>query len=192
MVQHSTIIENSEYMKIRYLFLTLFLTICFSVTAQVDSFQQDIIDYLNINGTPQQYEGAYEEMFNLLKKQFASANVPEEFWVNLYQGKEKSVDEVIAFLTFAYRKHFTREEIAEMTKFYETEAAQKMVLQSGDLSSEENEKITAFFNSEIGKKIEEKRDALSEDIAEISGHWSRDLFSEKMSALVKAGYFTQH
>ena len=54
-----------------------------------------------------------------------------------------------------------------------------------------NEEINAFFNSELGKKIASKQEALAADVAEISEHWSRDLFSEKMSKLVKAGYIPQ-
>lgn len=177
-------------MKIRSLFLTLFCCICFSVSAQVDSFQQNIIEYLNNNGTESQYNDAYDQMFEVLKGQFV--DVPEEVWSEVRKGKDKSVQEVIEFLTFAYRKHFTEVEIVEMATFYKSEAAQKMVTQASDTTQEDSDKVTAFFNSTLGKKIEAKRQDLSVDIAEISSHWSRDLFGEKMSLLVKKGYTTKH
>ncbi len=177
-------------MKRRSLFLTLFCCICFSVSAQVDSFQQNIIEYLNNNGTESQYNEAYDQMFVVLNRQFV--DVPEEVWNEIKKGKDKSVQDVIEFLTFAYRKHFTEAEIIKMETFYKTETARKLVLGTNDLTNEDNDKIMEFFESEIGKKIEAKRQDLSVDIAEISSHWSRDLFGEKMSLLVKKGYTTKH
>ncbi|WP_232729141.1 DUF2059 domain-containing protein [Ulvibacter sp. MAR_2010_11] len=175
----------------RFLFLTLFLVFCFSTSAQVDAFQEEVITYLKSNGTTDQYREAYDGIFTILKKQFNSASVPDAFWIDMQSDKEKSVEEAIAFLSFAYRKHFTREDISKMTTFYNTEAAQKMLSKDAPLSSDESEAIAAFFESDIAKKIEEKQEALAIDIADISEHWSRDLFAAKMSLLVKAGFTTQ-
>ena len=177
-------------MKIRLLFLTLFCSICFPLSAQVDAFQENIIEYLKNNGTESQYSAAYEEMFDVLKRQFVS--VPDEVWSELKLGKDESVQDVIKFLTFAYRKHFIESEIVTMTNFYKTKTAKKLVTGSNDLTNEDNDKILEFFESDIGKKIESKREELSIDIAEISSNWSRDLFAGKMSALEKKGYATKH
>ena len=177
-------------MKIRLLFLTLFCSICFPLSAQVDSFQENIIEYLNNNGTESQYSDAYEEMFDVIKRQFV--DVPDEVWSELKVGKDESVQDVIKFLTFAYRKHFTESEIVTMTNFYKTKTAKKLVVGSNDLTNEDNDKILEFFKSDIGKKIESKREELSVDIAEISSTWSRELFAEKMSTLVKKGYSTKY
>lgn len=172
----------------RVFILTIFSGFCFSAMAQVDQFQQDIIDYLNINGTQQQYSKAYDDMFAVLMPQFETADVPESFWKELKTDKQQSLEEVTKFLTFAYRKHFTQDDIHGMTAFYKTEAAQQMIKKEGTLSKSDNAQITAFFESELGLKIQEKQQALADDVAEISAHWSRDLFSEKMSLLVKNGY----
>ena len=177
-------------MKIHSLFLTLFCGICFSGYGQVDAFQENIIEYLNSNGTASQYVKAYDEMFDVLKQQFVEPKVPENVWSELKEGKAESIQEVLSFLTFAYRKHFTEEDIAKMNQFYKTDAAQKMVTKTYKLTKEESEQVAAFFNSDLGQKIETKREDLSVDIAEISSHWSRELFTEKMSILVKKGYKT--
>ncbi len=177
-------------MKIRLLFLTLFCSICFPISAQVDAFQENIIEYLNNNGTEKQYGDAYDEMFDILKEQFL--DVPDKEWSELKVGKDESVQDVIKFLAFAYRKHFTESDIVTMTNFYKTETAKKLVAGSNDLTNEDNDKILEFFQSDIGKKIESKREALSADIAEISSIWSRELFAEKMSTLVKKGYSTKY
>ena len=179
-------------MKVRSLFLTFFCCICFSGYSQVDTFQESIIEYLNSNGTETQYAEAYDQMFDVLKRQFVEPKVPEEVWSELKEGKAESIQELISFLSFAYRKHFTEEDISKMNQFYNTEAAQKMVLKTNNLTKEESEQVAAFFNSELGQKIAAKRQDLSVDIAEISSHWSRDLFAKKMGILVKKGYSTQY
>ena len=177
-------------MKIRLLFLTLFCSICFPLSAQVDVFQENIIEYLNINGTENQYNDAYDEMFDVLKDQFL--DVPDKEWNELKVGKNESVQDVIKFLAFAYRKHFTESDIVEMTNFYKTETAQKLVAGSNDLTNTDNDKIMEFFQSDLGKKIESKREPLSVDIAEISSTWSREIFAGKMSTLIKKGYSTKY
>ena len=176
----------------RSIFLTVFLLVCFTGVAQMDDFQKDIIAYLNVNGTQQQYDQAYEEMFIVLKKNFETADIPNKVYKELKSDKSENLEEVTEFLSFAYRKHFTHEEIVLMTHFYKTDAAQKMMnIQEGPMSEAENAQIKAYFDGDLAKKMKDKMPELSEDISEISGHWSRDLFSAKMSVLVKMGYRTK-
>lgn len=177
-------------MKMQHLFLTLFLTICFSSTAQVDAFHADIIDYINNNGTRAQYSDAYESMFDVIKKQFEVSNVPDEVWTELKNDKEKSIDEIVNLLAYAYRKHFTQEDIKGMNSFYGSETGQQMMNDPSLLSTEQNEEVAAFMSSELGLKIEAKREGLSQDIVTISEQWSRELFMDKMGVLVKKGYHT--
>lgn len=178
-------------MKIRSMILTLFLTICFSGYAQIDEFHQDIINLLKVNGTEQEYGIIYRETLDILRNQFLWAEVPDEFWKKIHDEKAESVDEVISLLSFAYRNHFSRDEINAMFKFYQTEAAQKMVMNNNEQTPEEKEEIEAFFNSDLGKKINKSRIALAYDISEISKEWRKDVFSKGMSALVKSGYVTK-
>ena len=172
----------------RSIFLTLFSLICFSVVAQVDAFQQDIIEYLNVKGTYQEYTDAYVGVFDAVKKNFRSSNVPENEWEEMRSDKDKSMEDLIFYMSFAYRKHFTQSEINTMINFYNTEAAQRMITEDGTLSDKDNDEISAFFESELGKKITRKQPELTIDIKEISTQWKSDLFVEKMSFLVKKGY----
>ncbi len=179
-------------MKKHVLFLTLFSFMYFSVSAQADSFQQDIIDYLNINGTYEKYDEAYENMFNVLKPQFEGSNVPESVWNDLKKNREAKVQEIISFLTYAYRKHFTHEEILTMKAFYETEAGKQYVANPGELTETQNGEVTAFFKTDLGQKIGAKRPELAQDIAPIYQDWSKDMFKETLSALIKLGYTTKY
>lgn len=175
----------------RFFILTIFLTICFSVFGQVDSFQKIIIDCLYLNGTPAKYSKVYDQTLEILINRFETANVPEDFWKELKTDKEEKINELIPFLAFAYRKHFNEEDIVLMTAFYKNEAAQTMLVNPKTLTEAQNEEIKVFLESDIGLKIETKQAELSTDITDIISHWKRDLFSEKMGTLVKSGYSPQ-
>jgi len=170
------------------IFLTLFSLICFSVVAQVDAFQRDIIEYLNVKGIHQEYTESYVGVIDAVKKNFKSSNVPENEWEEIQTDKDESLENLIFFMSFAYRTHFTQNEINNMTNFYKTEAAQRMITQDGTLTDKDNTAIDAFFESELGKKITAKQPELAIDIKEIATQWKSDLFVEKMSFLVKKGY----
>jgi len=172
----------------RSIFLTLFSLICFSVVAQVDAFQKDIIEYLNVKGTHREYNETYIGVLDAVKKNFKASNVPENVWEEMQTDKDKDLEELIFFMSFAYRKHFTQKEINSMTNFYKTDAAQRMIAQYESLTDKDNTEITAFFESELGKKITQKQPELATDIKEISTQWKSDLFVKKMSFLVKKGY----
>ena len=172
----------------RAFFLTIFLSLCFSVSAQIDSYQQDIINYLNINGTVQQYGVSYEEIFDVLKKRVASTDTPDSFWDKLKEGKKESIDDLIFILSFAYRKHFTKVEIGEMMEFYETDAAQKVISKSLSLTEKDDKIIKDFYSSDVAIKIELKQDELSKDVSVIYNEWNRELFAKKLGAIAKAGY----
>lgn len=178
-------------MKACTFFLTLFLTICFSASAQVDDFQRKIIECLQVNGTTSMYEQVYDDTIHLLYKQFITANAPEDFWEDLRSDKIEKVNELIPYLAFAYRKHFSESDINEMNKFYHTDSAQFWLNSPSQLTEEQHKVVNTFLESDIGLKIESKKKSLKEDMDEIASHWKRDLFSEKMSLLIKNGYTPQ-
>ena len=169
-------------MKISSLILTLFCGICFSVSAQVDSLQVKIIDYLNHTGAEAEYSETYDNMFIALKKQF---DAPEKVWKELKSDKHESMQEAIRLLSFVYRKHYTEEEISKMTAFYKSGAGQKIVNGYNNHSEEESEEVEAFFNTDLGRKIESKRNELLKDTKEATSYWRKDLFSQKMVELLR-------
>ena len=170
------------------LFLTLFLTLSYSVTGQVDSFQQSIIECLHLNGTPSNSSDIYEQTIEILKIRFKTAEVPEDFWMELKKDKTDKINEIIPILAFAYRKHFNQDDIIEMIVFYKSETAQTMLENPIILSETQNKEIDTFFESDIGLKIKATKKDLSKDMSTIYRDWKNEIFSEKMSALVKNGY----
>lgn len=178
-------------MKVRSFFLTIFLTICFSTIAQVDDFQKNIIECLQINGTQMIYEKEYDNTLHLLYKQFKTANAPESFWKELRSDRTKKVEDLIPNLAFAYRKHFNEDDIKVMNEFYRTESAQIWQGSSGHLTEEQQTEVNSFLESDTYKKMNAKENVLREDMDEIASYWKQELFAEKMRALVKSGYFPQ-
>lgn len=178
-------------MKKRYIILTFILSICFTGFAQEGNMQQNIAEYLSINGTERQYNSAYDQMFDVLKQQFNNANVPADVWSNLQAEKSKKVDQIVILLASAYRKHFNEGDIIEMLKFYKTDTGKKLAGDPTSLNKEENKEAALFYGSDTGKKITQVTEGLSKDISQISEYWSRDLFKETMNKLIAMGYNPQ-
>lgn len=172
----------------RVLFLTLFLTVYSLGFGQVDSFQENIIECLTINGTPEEYSFEYDETMDVLYQQFKSSNAPEKFWAELKSDKEEKIEELLSMLAFAYRKHFTKEDVESITAFYKTETAQFMLKDYSALTEEQKCEIGDFESSETGQKINQVQNKLSADMAEIVRDWKTELFSEKMKKLIKNNY----
>ena len=95
-------------------------------------------------------------------------------------------------LAFAYRNHFSKEDIKAITKFYKTDIAQLMLKDFSALSEDQKCEIIDFENSEIGLKIAAEQKELSKDMAVIVRDWKTELFSEKMKKLIKNGYRPQY
>ena len=172
----------------RILFLTLFLTIYSSIHGQVDSFHEDIIECLSINGTPQEYNWEYDQTMEVIYEQFKSSNAPEIFWNELRSDKEEKINELLPMLAYAYRKYFTKEDIQLITALYKTDTGKLMVEDFSALSEEQKCEINDFENSEIGLKIATVQKNLSRDMAVIVKDWKTELFAEKMKKLIKNGY----
>lgn len=171
----------------KYLFLTLFCLITLTATAQVDQFQKEIVDLLNINGVREDCSVAFHDVFPTLRKNFEKKNVPEEAWEKLKEDEDTHLDKGVNELAFAYRKYFTQEDIGAMYEFFQTEAAQKS-LAGKELNDEEDKAVSKYLKSDVGKKIKKVNRDLRADMKKIMDQFKRDVFGAKMTQLVKGGY----
>ena len=174
--------------KISAFFLTIFLGLYFSVAAQVDEYQDDIISLLNCNGTIKVYDFEYEKILVSLNLRVAAKDTPDSFWEKFREGKKESIDELISILAFAYRKNYTNPEIKELLSYYETSAAQKQLENKKEFSKEELKIIEDYNASEIVKTVVAKKEVLAADAKDIFDEWYKELFSKGIGALAKAGY----
>ena len=174
--------------KISAFFLTIFLGLYFSVAAQVDEYQDDIISLLNSNGTIQVYDFEYEKTLVSLNLRVAAKDTPDSFWEKFREGKKESLDELISILAFAYRKNYSQPEIKELLNYYETSAAQKQIKNEKEFTKEELKIIKDFNASDIAETVIAKKEILAADAKDISSEWTKELFAKGMGALAKAGY----
>ena len=174
--------------KMKSTFLTIFLLICFSSIAQVDDFQKEITEYLDINGTRMEYSILFYELFPLLERNFKDKDIPEEAWEELKQDEETQIDAAVSKLTFAYRKYLSREDIAKMTEFFSSDVGQKVVADK-PLTEEEDALYKEYLASDVSKKFDKNRKALSKDVDKITADWKKELMGAKIKQLVKGGYF---
>jgi len=171
----------------KYFILTVFLWVSYTGMAQMDTYQKDIIELLNLNGMREDCSVAYHEVFPKLERNFKDKGIPKEAWTKLKSDEERQVDNALKQLSFAYRNNFTHEEIQEMLEFYTTKVAQK-TLSGAELSKEEDKALNKFLKSDVGKKMKSQRKKLNADIDPIMDQWERDLFAAKMKQLVIEGY----
>lgn len=167
--------------------LTLFCLISVATAAQVDDFHKEIVDLLNINGVREDCSVAFQEVFPKLKRNFKKKDIPEEAWTKLKSDEEDYLDIAVNDLAFAYRKHFTQEEITEMYTFFQTDAAKK-TLAGKELSKDEDKVVKKYLKSDVGKKIKDVNDDLRADMKKIMDQFERDVFGAKMKQMVKEGY----
>ncbi|WP_010522118.1 DUF2059 domain-containing protein [Aquimarina agarivorans] len=175
-------------MKNRFIGLVLFFIISLQSIAQQPTLTESVTQYLNINGTTEQYEHAVSSLLVMLKQQYASKNVPDTVWDELSQHKPTAINQIKAMLVSAYRSHFDQVEINDMIDFYKTPTGQQMIKDQTKLTQEDRDKMSFFYNSPTGKKILDESDALNKSVSEISENWSRGLYKSMTALLAEKGY----
>jgi hypothetical protein len=166
----------------------LFLVIAQVSFAQNDAYRENVKHYLTINGTQQQYEGAIDGMFVMLKKRFEAYKIPEAVWKELESDKGNQVEQVKAALVNAYKAYFSMEDIKKMIAFYESDAAKQMLADSSKLTDVQRQQIGTFYSSETGQKMIASKDGLAKVEGEISMQWSGEMYKNVIYKLAEKGY----
>lgn len=166
--------------------LTLFLTSI--LYSQQKSYHEDVVRYLEINGTAQQYGGAVDQMFVMLKQQYMNNNVPEKVWEELINEKANALTDVKSLLVSAYRSNFSHESIKELISFYESDTGKQVVADITQLTDVQKIELNSFYNTEVGKKVQRQSESLKMMVSEVSELWSRDLYKQTVEKLEAKGY----
>ena len=172
---------------------TFFIAVLFvcavqQITAQTDTYVENVKHYLTINGTQQQYESAIDAMYVMLKKQFKEYKIPNTIWEELESKKAQQVDDVKAVLVSAYKAYFTGKDIQNMIVFYESAAGKQLVADASRLTPVQRAQIGNFYDSETGQKMIASRDGLAQIEGEISIQWSGELYKSVLNKLAEKGY----
>ncbi|MBC8755914.1 hypothetical protein H2O64_14645 [Kordia sp. YSTF-M3] len=171
------------------LLIAVLLFVCVQTSfAQTDPYIENVKHYLTINGTQEQYEGAVDAMFVMLKKQFKDYKVSDAIWKELESAKKPQVEEVKAVLVSAYKAYFTMNDIKNMTVFYESTAAKLMLADPSKLTATHRQQIGNFYDSETGQKMIVSKDGLAKIEGEISMQWSGEFYKSVIHKLAEKGY----
>ncbi len=166
--------------------LTVLLTISTSLAQK--SYHEDAMKYFVLNGTERQYSEAVDQMFDLLQKQFENQEVPEKVWRELRANKTTSLTHIKSLLVSAYRGNFSHDDIKELIRFYESDTGKQMVQDVSQLDASQKVKLSEFFTSPTGQKVQNQSSTLKSMVSEVSELWSRDLYQETLEKLKVMGY----
>lgn len=169
--------------KLKHIFYYLLMLITFFSSAQDNTDWELVETYLEANGSLGQYEFAYDQLLQMLAKQYPKSEANSQGWKYLQDNKEKAVAEMKSKLVPVYRHNFSQSDIVQMTDFYQTEAGKQLIKDRANMTEEQKQELNSYYNTEVGQKIIEKQSTLSEAISTASENWSRDLYETAVSLL---------
>lgn len=171
--------------------LTSIFFLAFSLTtfAQVDEYSEEVKKCINSNRTVAYYETVVDEMFGMLKDQYASQNVPDDVWNELESLKPNAISELSQMIVSAYRGHFSLKDVKNMNNLYEnTHAGQTMFVSPKDLTDDDRKVLDEFYKSKTGQKIIGSQDSMNKSLSQISEIWSSDLYKMVVGKLEEKGF----
>ena len=174
----------------KLLFALIFIC-SLSVFGQEPTYRQVVTEYLNVNGTTQQYQQAIDQLFDLLKQQFKDQEVQDSDWSALRKDAQPAIQQIKAMLVSAYRGSFEKEEIQEMLEFYKTNTGKQLLLDQTAMTEDQKQKAAVFYNSPTGQKILTSQGEISRRVGEVSEIWSRDLYRGMIDKLAEKGFILQ-
>jgi len=173
------------------LFLTLFFLCSLQFNAQESTYHANVLKYLTMNGTANQYSAAIDQLFELLGKQYQSQNVSDAVWSELRKETTPELNKILNMLVSAYRGTYSKEDIKNMISFYETPTGKQLLVNKAGLDYEQQKTASVFYNSPTGQKILTSEQQIGRSVAEVSEIWSRDLYRGLIDKLAAKGFVMQ-
>jgi len=173
------------------LLLLLFIVSSAFTNAQEVDFHTVALKYLQSNGTSKQYEGAIDQLFTLLKQQYAEKNVSQATWDELRYSSSEEIDRILNMLVSAYRGNYEKQDLVSMLAFNQTPTGRQLIVDRTALSKEQRQIAADFYNSPTGQKILTSKQQVAHSVSEVSEIWSRDLYRMVEDKLAAKG-FTLH
>ncbi|AGC75428.1 hypothetical protein LX97_00125 [Nonlabens dokdonensis] len=172
-----------------YLFIAL--SFCFlSTNAQKEeSYQSLMMEYFEVSGINTEYEAAYDGMVKMLQDAYQTQEVPTETWQKIYDGKSASVAKFKGILASEYRSIFEdKEDIRNLINFYRSSTGVQYKKDRSGMTKGQQAELTAFKNSNTGKKLFNRVDQINKAKESSSIYWSRELMCNVTTLLKTQGY----
>lgn len=178
-----------KYFMMKKLFTFLMLiTLVTQAVAQTDAYSEDVKTCIKSNGTYDYYADVVDQMFTMLKQQYASENVPESVWQELEQTKQASMEELSQMLVSAYRGYFSHDDVKKMMALYKSKVGQTMVHDAQSLTEADKVVLGEFYNSDTGQKILGSQEDMNKVMSKISEMWSSDMYRSVVTKLTEKGF----
>lgn len=171
--------------------LLLLITVSLSSFSQTDPYSEDVKTCIKQNGTYDYYADVVDQMFTMLKQQYASKNVPGSVWKEVETVKSDSMDELSQMLVSAYRGYFSHDDVKKMNALYVSDAGQRMVNDAQNLSESDKVVLSQFYESDTGQKILGSQDEMNKLMSKISEMWSSDMYRNVVAQLSEKGFTLQ-
>lgn len=166
----------------------LFFLSSLQFNAQESTYHQDVLRYLTMNGTANQYSAAIDQLFELLGMQYKEQNVTDAVWSELKKETTPELNKILNMLVSAYRGTYSQEDIQQMIAFYETPTGKQLLADKTALDYEQQKTASAFYNSPTGQKMLTSEQQIARSVSEVSEIWSRDLYRNITDKLAEKGY----
>jgi hypothetical protein len=174
-----------------FLSLAIVLFISFSSYSQTDPYSEDVKVCLKQNGTYDYYADVVDQMFVMLKNQYAAKNVPAEVWKEVESVKSDSMDELSQMLVSAYRGYFSHDDVKNMNSLYKSQAGKTMVNDAENLTASDKVVLGQFYESDTGQKILGSQKEMNKLMSKISEMWSSDMYRNAVAMLSAKGFTLQ-
>jgi len=163
--------------------LFLFFLMPFALTAQESDFADDVLDYLEFNGTLKHYERDYDEFVTTLEDLVPRNEQNAIRWDQIVANKPIAINELKIGLIALFQDNFTHKEILLMAAFYKSETGRILINDQANMTKIHTEILSKFYNSELGLKMMRKQEYLAQEMGRLSEEWTRDLYETSLPLL---------
>lgn len=163
--------------------LFCFLMVPLGIMAQETEFSKDVKDHLESNGMMKQYEYAYGQLMQMMESRYPKSDGNLKGWTYLEEHEVKAMEDIKNRLVSIYKAHFSHGEIKQIAAFYKTEAGVLLNTDRSKMTQAHKDELNSFYNTIVGQKIINDREALTKEISAASENWSRELYGISMGLL---------
>lgn len=108
---------------------------------------------LDLSGVRSALKPAMQNMISIMKQQATDAQVPDEFWEEF--TSDKNIDRFMELYIPIYDKHYTYQEILDISAFYRTPSGKSMIQKMPAVMAESMQ-VGSQLGQQIGQEIAEK------------------------------------
>ncbi len=132
--------------------LAIFILFLTSVIAQDnDEYNKSLRKMFEVSGSQETFSAVINQLVNMYKQQFPQ--VDAEIWDEM--GKEflkLSINDLIGMISPVYQKYFTKNDLDQLIKFYESPVGKKLAINTPKIT-QESMKIGQQWGMQVSQRL---------------------------------------